>query len=683
MKKIFYSLSISNKLAVVFLFLLFMMGVGGLVGLYNAGQLANVTKRLYIDSFKRGETLSSVENEFLSARQEMFLHTIISDPSSKAYLEGSVDEHRNKIIKLLGEYKEMGVASGHENMYAELLGNLDRYWAIHERVEEISRLGERDAALSIIRMEGNKSFSDSVTSLKKLLKEERDTAYTAYKESDFFAKLIIIVTFAFTLLAIIVAGGLWLTLTRALVNPILAIEDSAKKIAQGDLKQRVPVIAEDEIGNLAAEFNRMAESLENYYNTLEKKVSQRTDALRQANEELSKNKIELEFANMELQEANRMKSQFLANVSHELRTPLNSIIGFSELLQEKAFGALNERQTQYVEYVHSSGSHLLQLINNILDLSKIEAGRMDVVKEDFSVMEVLGELLGIIKPLAHEKNIVIESKSVPASPKLRADKAKFKQVMLNLLSNAVKFNIHGGTISVDWETMEEPSGMSVERFIVFRISDTGIGIKGEDKGRLFKEFEQIDSSITREYGGTGLGLVLTKRLVELHNGSIWVESEPGRGSTFSVKLPQGTDEIDMPVMTTRPVATTSGFARPLVLVGSEGQDINHLLEIYLAGDAFEVFTAFDGLDLLRKAQEQKPFAIIMGITLPMKDGWEVLKELKANPDTADIPVVIISAVDDRELGLQLGAVEYMEKPVNREMLLNVLHRLQMKDGPIQ
>lgn len=682
MKKIFYSLSISNKLAVVFLFLLFMMGVGGLVGLYNAGQLANVTKRLYIDSFKRGETLSSVENEFLSARQEMFLHTIISDPSSKAYLEGSVDEHRNKIIKLLGEYKAMGVASGHENMYAELLGNLDRYWAIHDRVEEISRLGERDAALSIIRMEGNKSFSDSVTSLKKLLKEERETAYTAYKESDFFAKLIIIVTFAFTLLAIIVAGGLWLTLTRSLVKPILAIEDSAKKIAQGDLKQRVPVIAEDEIGNLAAEFNRMAESLENYYNTLEKKVSQRTDALRQANEELSKNKIELEFANMELQEANRMKSQFLANVSHELRTPLNSIIGFSELLQEKAFGALNERQMQYVEYVHSSGSHLLQLINNILDLSKIEAGRMDIMKEDFSVMEVLGELLGIIKPLAHEKNIVIESKSVPASPKLRADKAKFKQVMLNLLSNAVKFNIHGGSIKVDWETMEEPLGMSVERFIVFRISDTGIGIKGEDKGRLFKEFEQIDSSITREYGGTGLGLVLTKRLVELHNGTIWVESEPGRGSTFSVKLPQGTDEIDMPVMTTRPLAT-GGLARPLVLVASEGQDINHLLEIYLAGDEFEVFTTSDGLDLLRKAQEQKPFAIIMGITLPMKDGWEVLKELKGNPDTADIPVVIISAVDDRELGLRLGAVEYMEKPVNREMLLNVLHRLQIEDGPIQ
>src|SRR4030067_3422937 len=212
----------------------------------------------------------------------------------------------------------------------------------------------------------------------------------------------------------------------------------------------------------------MAGSLKNCYANLENKVLERTEELKCANDELYSKKQELELANMELQEANRMKSQFLANVSHELRTPLNSIIGFSELLQEKAFGALNEHQTQYVEYVHSSGSHLLQLINNILDLSKIEAGKMDVVKEDFSVMEVLGELLGIIKPLAHEKNIVIESKSVPASPKLRADKAKFKQIMLNLLSNAVKFNIHGGNITVDWERMEEPSGIRVEGFLVFQ-----------------------------------------------------------------------------------------------------------------------------------------------------------------------------------------------------------------------
>lgn len=669
MKKVFNTLSISNKLAVVFLFLLFMMGVGGLVGLYNAGQLANVTERLYRDSFKRGETLSAVENEFLSARQEVFLHTIISDEASKSYLEGSIDEHKKKIGKLLTEYKALGIAKKQEKTFDDLQKSMQNYWNIHNRIGDRSR----DDALSLIRMEGNKSFTDTINSLKKLSKEEKDIAYTAYQESDFFASVIIAVTLAFTLLAIITAGGLWLALTRAIVRPILSIEESAKKIGQGNLKERVPVVTEDEIGSLAGEFNRMAESLENYYATLEKKVEERTDELKLANEELYKKKQELEFTNLELREANKMKSQFLANVSHELRTPLNSIIGFSELLMEKAFGDLNERQHQYVEYVHSSGGHLLQLINNILDLSRIEAGRMELVSEDFPIMEVLGEILGIIKPLAHKRSITIDAKAVPASPKLHADKAKFKQIMINLLSNAVKFNQDNGRIIVDWDIIEEPMGMKMERFVVFKIKDTGIGIKEEDRSKLFKEFEQIDSSITREYGGTGLGLVLTKRLVELHNGEIWFDSDFGKGSTFYVKMPQGTEEIDMPVLTSRTYLPTAD--KRLVLVASESPDINHLLEIYLAGGLYEVFPATDGLDLLRQAQEQKPFAIITGIAIPKKDGWEVLKELKSNSDTANIPVIVISSTDDKELGYALGAVEYMEKPVNREKLINVLEKL--------
>ena len=310
------------------------------------------------------------------------------------------------------------------------------------------------------------------------------------------------------------------------------------------MKERVPVMTDDEIGNLAIEFNKMAVSIENYYATLEKKVEERTEALKVTNEELSTKKQELETANLELLEANRMKSQFLANVSHELRTPLNSIIGFSELLQEKAFGDLNERQHQYVEYVHSSGAHLLQLINNILDLSRIEAGRMELSSEDFSIMEVLGG--SATWPMAHERNISMECKTVPASPKIHADRAKFKQIMTNLLSNAVKFNNDGGRVTVDWDISEEPLGMKMERFVVFRIMDTGIGIKEDDKGKLFKEFEQIDSSITREYGGTGLGLALTKKLVELHKGSIRVAVELGKASTLFEELPHATAEIDLP-----------------------------------------------------------------------------------------------------------------------------------------
>lgn len=680
MFKFFQDLSISNKLATVFLFLLFMMGVGGSVGLYNAGQLAKVTETLYLDSFKRAEALSSVENEFLSARHEIFLHTIIADAASKSFLEASVEEHKTKITRLLVEYRGMGIDRAHEDLFTSLADNISIYWHIHAKTEELSRKGQREKALSIIRMEGNKSFTDTINSLRRLIKEEKSTAYNAYRESDFFAKVIIAVTFVFTLLAIVVAGGLWIMLIRSIVRPILTIEDSAKKIGEGDLKERVPVMTKDEIGSLAIEFNKMAEGLENSYATLEREVDKRTEELSHATEEANRKKKELEMANIELREASRMKSQFLANVSHELRTPLNSIIGFSELLGEKAFGDLNDRQLQYVEFIHSSGEHLLQLINNILDLSKIEAGRMDVSYEVFPVTEALGEVLGIVRPLAHKRSVAIEAKTAPASPKIKADRAKFKQIMLNLLSNAVKFNVEGGKVDIDWEVLEEPSRMEIERYIVFRIKDTGIGIRDEDREKLFKEFEQIDSSITREYGGTGLGLVLTKRLVELHNGRIWVESVYGKGSTFYVKMPQGTEEIDLPVYAAAlPQAAEQGASNPVVLVAGESVDINRLLEIYLSGGSYDVVTAPDGVDLLRKAQEQKPFAIIMGVAIPRKDGWEVLKELKSSSDTMHIPVIIVSSTDNKDLGISLGAYEYMEKPINREKLIRLLARL--KEGP--
>jgi signal transduction histidine kinase/DNA-binding response OmpR family regulator len=680
MRKIFGSLRISNKLASVFLVLLFMMGVGGSVGLYNALQLAKVTERLYTDSIKRGETLSSVENEFLSARQEVFLHAIVNDEASMSYLEGTVDEHRNKIERLLREYPRKGRGSAQEALFGELKTRLDEYWAVHRSIEALSRAGERDTALTLISMEGTQSFIKAVNALKRLIKEERASAYAYFQKSKFFADLIISVTLALTLLAIASAAGFWLALTRAIVRPILTIEDTAKRVREGDLKQRVAVASEDEIGSLATEFNRMADSLENYYATLEKKVEERTEQLRHANEELFRKKQELEYANIGLQEANSMKSQFLANVSHELRTPLNSIIGFSELLRERAFGELNEKQLQYVDFVYSSGGHLLQLINNILDLSKIEAGRMELVAEDFPIMEALGETLGIIRPLAHKRNVAIEAKAVPASPMIRADKAKFKQIMLNLLSNAVKFNVEGGRVDVAWECSEEPRGMKMERFITLSVRDTGIGIKDEDKSKLFKEFEQIDSSITREYGGTGLGLALTRRLVELHGGEIWVESEPGVGSVFRVKLPRGTDAIDVPSLSGDSGHASGLDARPLVVVAGESADEGRLLEVYLAGGGYRTALASDGIDLLRKAGALKPFSIVMGTALPKKDGWDALKELKANPLTADIPVVIISSMDDVPLGYGLGAAEYIEKPLKRERLLSALGALGSREA---
>ena len=678
MIKFFRNLNISNKLAAVFLFMLSMMCVGGLVGLYNAGQLASVTEHLYLDSFKRVEILSSIENEFLSARQEMFLNAITTDLSSKSYLTISIKEHKAKISRLILEYKALGFTEGREVHYnrfiEEALGLL--VYSLQGRPVFKAREARRgphyhtDGGQPGLYRDGRRSQNVDkggegggllVVPDERFLRQG-DTRRNPRLYHNSHSRR---------------GRPLVRAYPQSIVRPILAIEESARLVGLGDLRQRVPVMTEDEIGRLAIEFNQMAESLENYYATLEKKVDERTDELSLANIELFAKKGELEQANIELRDANNMKSQFLASVSHELRTPLNSIIGFSELLAERAFGELNERQAQYVDYVHSSGEHLLHLINNILDLSKIETGRIVLSLSEFPVTEAISDVLGIIKPAAHERNITIESKTVPASPKLRADKEKFKKIMLNLLSNAIKFNKEGGHISVGWEIVEDSVGMYMDRYIIFTVADTGIGIREKDKLKLFKEFEQIDSSITREYGGTGLGLVLSKRLVELHKGSIWFESTFGEGSTFYVKLPQGTEEIAMPVSVSPAALSSAADKGPLILLASESGDINHLIEIYLAGDPYDVLSVEDGYDLLRKAHERRPSAIIMGVTIPKKDGWEVLKELKAEPDTSVIPVVMVSSTDNRDMAIKLGAVDYLEKPVNKSKLLAALGRLRL------
>ncbi len=676
---IFSALSISNKIAVVFLLLLVKVGVGGGVGLYSMGQVSLFTETLYKDSFQRAENLSTVEREFLFQRQELFLHIIITDESSKYFLKEAMAERRKKMARLLEEYRSPGLSGEQQGRVDDLGGLLKGYWAVQGEVVELSASGQRNPALELLGGKGTTSFHGAIDTLKAVIKDERAAAYEAYQKTEHSIRIFTYATLALTVLAILLAAGMWYILTRAIVRPILSIEDSARKMAGGDMSQRAPVVSGDEIGDLAEEFNRMAGSLEGYYTSLEGKVAERTDELGRANEELEAKKMELETKNEDLARASLMKSQFLANVSHELRTPLNSIIGFSELLQEKAFGKLSEKQGQYVNFIHSSGGHLLQLINNILDLSKIEVGRMELSHEEFPLSEILGEIMGTVRPIAHKKHITLDAREAHASPLIRADRGKFKQILLNLLSNAVKFNVEGGSVVVDWDMVEEPRGMEMKRFLVLSVRDTGIGIKEEDLKRVFLEFEQLDSSITREYGGTGLGLALTKKLVELHGGEIRAESDEGAGSVFTVKLPQEFERVAAPVLTGQaPVeAEEKREERPRILVAAESSDINRLIEVYLSSEWYDIVICPDGADLIKKAGEKrkKPFAAVIGITIPRKDGWEVLKEMKADPELADIPVIIVSATDNRELGLSLGAADYLIKPVSKKKLLRALERL--------
>ncbi|MFZ3072066.1 MAG: response regulator, partial [Thermodesulfobacteriota bacterium] len=292
--------------------------------------------------------------------------------------------------------------------------------------------------------------------------------------------------------------------------------------------------------------------------------------------------------------------------------------------------------------------------------------------------ELIDGAVGSVRPIAHKRNIAMEVKETHASLMITADRGKLRQVMLNLLSNAVKFNVEGGKVVVDWGVKEEPKGMTIRKSFYIEVTDTGIGIKEEDIQRLFTEFEQLDASITREHGGTGLGLALTKKLVELHGGDIRVESEHGKGCKFIVTVPQ--EEGEAEVVSLRPaplisVSNLTGESRPVILIASESEGLNHLLNAYLSGERYDVITVNDGPELLLKAKAERPFSIVMGIRLQKKDGWEVLKELKRDAETRDIPVVIVSAANNKELGFALGAVDYLEKPVDKVRLLHTLGRL--------
>jgi CheY-like chemotaxis protein len=362
-------------------------------------------------------------------------------------------------------------------------------------------------------------------------------------------------------------------------------------------------------------------------------------------------------------------------MSHELRTPLNAIIGFSEVLTDRLFGDLNERQSKYIDNVLVSGRHLLRLINDILDLSKVEAGRVSLETSLFDPAEALRDVHTIVKTLANTKGILLSFDVAPDMPEVTADLQKFKQIMYNLLSNAIKFTRSGGSVKTTASiTFEEGSS---EPWLQVSVKDTGIGINALDHERIFREFEQVDSSYGREQQGTGLGLTLTKQLVRLHGGRIWLESEEEKGSTFTFVIPVKTEarpathaesaDVAAPALRPQP-------GRPTVLVAEDDLHASELLEQYITSAGYDVRHAFDGEQAVTIAREIHPAAITLDIMLPKKDGWTVLAELKTLPDTKTIPVVIVSITDDRQLGFSLGATDFLLKPVNKEQLSDVLAR---------
>ncbi len=372
----------------------------------------------------------------------------------------------------------------------------------------------------------------------------------------------------------------------------------------------------------------------------------------------------------ELAAASQHKSQFLANMSHELRTPLNAIIGVTEMLQEDARDLGREDEKEPLERVLRAAHHLLALINDILDLSKIEAGKMDLHLESFALGPLLEEIATTIQPLAEKTGNTISVEYGPDIGVMQADQTRVRQALLNLASNANKFTERGAVRIEAGRSREDGKD-----WITIAIADTGIGMTPEQVARLFQEFVQADASTTRKYGGTGLGLAISQRFCRMMGGDITVQSEPGRGSTFTLRLPAEVSAAG-PIAPGRGATPARGAAPSgagsVVLVVDDEPTVREVTERFLVREGFCVVTAEGGAQGLQLAREMHPAAITLDVMMPDIDGWTVLAAIKGDPALADIPVILMTIVDEKNRGYALGAADYMVKPVDRERLVAVL-----------
>ena len=369
------------------------------------------------------------------------------------------------------------------------------------------------------------------------------------------------------------------------------------------------------------------------------------------------------------EEANRAKSIFLANMSHELRTPLNAIIGYSEMLEEETQGLGKETVVRDLQRIQSAGKHLLALINDILDLSKIEAGKMILHLETFDVAQMIEEIVSTVQPAA-AKNASTFEINVANVREMHADLTKVRQILLNLLSNACKFTDHGiVSLNVDRQTIDGRD------WLRFEVADTGIGMTPQQREKLFREFSQAETSISRRYGGTGLGLAITYRFTQMMRGTIDVESEAGRGSTFTVLLPaQVTLDSSEPARAQPAVDNNPVISeivqpyRGTILVIDDDPAVGDLMFRSLTKLGFHVIIGASGAEGLRIAKEVRPLLITLDVMMPEVNGWNVLKQLRADPELAKVPIIMVTVVDDEPMGIHLGASSYMVKPIDRERL---------------
>jgi signal transduction histidine kinase/CheY-like chemotaxis protein len=510
-----------------------------------------------------------------------------------------------------------------------------------------------------------------------------DTPRTIYHQGQATLRFL---TWAIWIAGLVFGGVTLLLLEKLVLSRISRLSQEVSGIGiGGDLSGRVSATGEDELAGLAFNINTMLDTLGKYQ------------------QERQQAAIDLQKAKESAEQASKAKSQFLANMSHELRTPLNAIIGYSEMLQEDAQDMGHHDLMPDLEKIHSAGKHLLGLINDILDLSKIEAGKMDLYLETFDLATAIADIVHTVQPLVQKNGNTLIVNCPRDIGNMHADLVKLRQNLFNLISNASKFT-HQGTITLTVEKegigdKNQEAGSQEEASdnqsptpdtrhpipsLRFTVSDTGIGMTDEQMSRLFEAFTQADASTTRKYGGTGLGLAITKRFCQMMGGDITAASEPGRGTTFTMTLPikmtdPRVEPQESPVQTIQLPSQPPGASTVLVI--DDDPTMHDLMVRVLHKEGFRVELAASGAEGIRKARDLHPDAITLDVMMPSMDGWAVLSALKSDPELADIPVIIVTMVDDKKIGFTLGASDYLTKPVDRSQLAAVLRKYRCENPP--
>lgn len=455
--------------------------------------------------------------------------------------------------------------------------------------------------------------------------------------------------------ALLLVIAISLFMSHQITQPIIQLLNAIKRVTEGEADQRVNIDSKDEIGELAGAFNHMIEARQTYVRELEEKTT-------------------------ELKLATKLKSEFLANMSHELRTPMNSIIGFTGRVLKKSEDKLDDRQKKNLRTVVRNAHHLLNLINGLLDVSKIEAGKMEVHAESFDLVPLVEEVISLTQSMIGEKPIELKLDIPSDMVRIHTDNIKLKQILINLVSNAIKFT-REGNVTVAARLLDEASKEEGARIII-SVTDTGAGMDAEALSFIFDAFRQVDGSTTRKAGGAGLGLTIVQKFTELLKGTISVKSEQGSGTSFELIFPvdlgdQETETSVDPLSLDQLKALNT--SKKTILCIDDEAEVRELISDYLVDEGYQVVTARSAEEGLVIAKQIQPFAITLDILMPHKDGWTVLNELKSNVVTRNIPVFVISFMDNKALGYQLGAFDYIQKPLNPERLINGIKQLSQGD----